>query len=66
MIVLIKGAGESASGVAVRLSHCGFRIVMTDLSHPTLIRRSVCFSEAIMRGTFTVEDVTAEYAVDVH
>lgn len=66
MIVLIKGAGDIASGVAVRLSHCGFRIVMTDLPHPTSIRRSVCFSEAIMRGAFTVEDVTAEYAVDVY
>ena len=61
-MILIKGAGDLASGVAVRLAHCGFPIVMTDLSHPTSIRRTVCFSEAILKGSFQVEDVTAEYA----
>lgn len=65
MTILIKGAGDIASGVAVRLSHCGFRIVMTDLPHPTSIRRTVCFSEAILLGSFTVEDVTASFAKDV-
>ena len=59
-MIVIKGAGDLASGVAVRLAHCGFPIVMTDLPHPTSIRRTVCFSEAILKGTFTVEDVTAE------
>ena len=61
-MIVIKGAGDLASGVAVRLAHCRFSIVMTDLLHPTSIRRTVCFSEAILRGAFTVEDVTAEYA----
>ena len=64
-MIVIKGAGDLASGVAVRLAHCGFPIVMTDLDHPTSIRRTVCFSEAILNGTFTVEDVTAEYAETV-
>ncbi len=63
-MIVIKGAGDLASGVAVRLAHCGYPIVMTDLLHPTSIRRTVCFSEAILKGTFTVEDVTAEYASD--
>ena len=61
-MIVIKGAGDLASGVAVRLAHCGFAIVMTDLPHPTSIRRTVCFSEAILNGSFTVEDVSAEYA----
>lgn len=61
-MILIKGAGDLASGVAVRLAHCGYRIVMTDLPHPTSIRRTVCFSEAILQGSVSVEDVTAEYA----
>ncbi len=64
-MIVIKGAGDLASGAAVRLAHCGFPIVMTDLPHPTSIRRTVCFSEAILKGTFTVEDVTAEYAKTV-
>lgn len=61
-MILIKGAGDLASGTAVRLSHCGFQIVMTDLERPTSIRRTVCFSEAIRTDKQTVEDVTAEYA----
>lgn len=64
-MIVIKGAGDLASGVAVRLAHCGYPIVMTDLPHPTSIRRTVCFSEAILKGTFIVEDVTAEYAPDI-
>ena len=61
-MIVIKGAGDLASGVGVRLAHCGFPIVMTDLKNPTSIRRTVCFSEAILKGSFSVEDVTAEYA----
>lgn len=64
-MIVIKGAGDLASGIAVRLTHCGYRIVMTDLPHPTSIRRTVCFSEAILKGTFAVEDVIAEYAPDI-
>ena len=50
-MIVIKGAGDLASGAAVRLAHCGFPIVMTDLLYPTSIRRTVCFSEAILNGT---------------
>ena len=64
-MILIKGAGDIASGVAVRLHHSGFPIVMTDLPHPTSIRRTVCFSEAILKGSYTVEDVAAEFAENV-
>ena len=64
-MIIIKGAGDLASGVAVRLAHCGFPIVMTDLAHPTSIRRTVCFSEAIINGSATVEDVRAEFANSV-
>ena len=62
MLVVIKGAGDLASGVAVRLAHCGFSIVMTDLEKPTSIRRTVCFSEAIRKGAYRVEDVQGTLA----
>lgn len=64
MLLLIKGAGDLASGIAVRLHRAGFSIVMTDLIHPTSIRRTVCFSEAIRHGTATVEGITARFAAD--
>lgn len=62
MLVLIRGAGDLASGIALRLHHAGFRVVMTDLPRPTAIRRTVCFSQAILFETMRVEDVTARFA----
>ena len=59
MLVVIRGAGDIASGVALRLKHAGILVVMTDLAAPTAIRRTVCFSQAIPLGSCTVEDVTA-------
>ena len=65
MLVLIRGAGDLASGIALRLHHAKFQIVMTDLPKPTAIRRTVCFSQAIEFGTMQVEDVTAKFAPDL-
>ena len=62
MLVLIRGAGDLASGIALRLFHAKMEVVMTDLPRPTAIRRTVCFSQAILFGTMTVEDVTAVFA----
>ena len=59
-MILIRGAGDIASGVALRLYRAGLTVVMTDLHKPTSIRRTVCFSEAILHGSCTVEGVTAE------
>ena len=47
-MILIRGAGDIASGIALRLYRCGFTLAMTDLSKPTSIRRTVCFSEALI------------------
>lgn len=59
MTVLIRGAGDMASGIALRLFHAGYDIVMTEIERPTAIRRTVSFSEAVRNGTASVEDVTA-------
>ncbi|MEG0740687.1 MAG: selenium-dependent molybdenum cofactor biosynthesis protein YqeB [Clostridia bacterium] len=62
MLVLIKGAGDLASGVAVRLRHAGFQLTMTDLPKPTAIRRMVSFCRAISNEEAMVEDVRAKLA----
>lgn len=62
MLVLIKGAGDLASGVAFRLFRAGYPIMMTDLDKPTSIRRTVCFSEAIVNVETMVEGVRARRA----
>jgi len=63
MKVLIKGAGDLASGIAVRLYNCGFSIVMTDIAVPTAVRRTVSFSRAIYEGTAFVENIEAVFCV---
>ncbi|MEG2420558.1 MAG: selenium-dependent molybdenum cofactor biosynthesis protein YqeB [Oscillospiraceae bacterium] len=59
MLVLIKGAGDLATGVAVRLRRAGMSVVMTDLAEPTAVRRTVAFCQCIYDGTAVVEGVTA-------
>ncbi|MBE6909447.1 MAG: EF2563 family selenium-dependent molybdenum hydroxylase system protein [Ruminococcaceae bacterium] len=59
MLTLIRGAGDIASGIALRLHRAGFAVVMTEIEHPTTIRRTVAFSDAVINGEQTVEDVTA-------
>jgi xanthine dehydrogenase accessory factor len=58
-LVVIKGAGDLASGIALRLVHAGFSPVMTEVRAPTAVRRTVCFSEAVYNGRARVEEVTA-------
>lgn len=64
-MVLIKGAGDLATGVAVRLHRAGFRVVMTDLPQPTAVRRTVAFCQCVYDGTTRVEDITARFAGSV-
>ena len=59
MLTLIRGAGDIASGIALRLWRAGFEVVMTEIPHPTTIRRTVAFSDAVGNGEQTVEGVTA-------
>lgn len=58
-LVLVRGAGDLATGCAVRLSRSGFAVVMTELAEPTAVRRTVAFSEAVVAGAATVEGVVA-------
>ena len=57
--VLIRGGGDLATGVALRLYRAGMRVVITELAQPLAVRRTVSFSEAVYEGQHTVEGVTA-------
>ena len=59
MLAVIKGAGDIASGIALRLHRAKIKIIMTEISTPTAIRRTVCFSEAVYKKETVVEDVKA-------
>lgn len=64
MLVVIRGAGDIASGIALRLFRAGMQVVMCDLAVPTSIRRTVCFSEAIRLGETRVEGVRGVLCAD--
>ncbi|WP_191397473.1 selenium-dependent molybdenum cofactor biosynthesis protein YqeB [Flavonifractor sp. An306] len=64
MLVLIKGAGDLATGTAVRLHRAGFPVVMTDIAQPTAVRRTVAFSQCIYDGVAEVEGITARRAAN--
>ena len=64
MLVLIKGAGDLATGTAVRLHRAGFPVVMTDLAQPTAVRRTVAFSQCMYDGVTEVEGITARRAAN--
>lgn len=57
MKILIRGAGDLATGIAHRLRRCGFDIVMTDIPVPTTVRRSVAYSRAIYENKALVEEI---------
>ncbi len=60
LIILIRGAGEMASGVAHRLYQSHFKLCLLEISHPLAVRREVSFCEAIYDGEKEVEGVKAE------
>src|SRR5438067_8290173 len=60
ILVVVKGAGDLATGVIHRLVRSGFAVMATELAQPTVLRRTVAFAEAVTLGQMTVEDVTAQ------
>ena len=62
MLVIIRGGGDLATGVALRLVRSGMDVVICEIAAPTSIRRTVCFSEAVRLGETAVEGITARRA----
>jgi xanthine dehydrogenase accessory factor len=65
MIVLIRGGGDLASGVAFRLYRSGFKVVIAELPKPLAVRRQASFSEAIYSGEVTIEGITAKRVSEI-
>jgi len=58
--VLIRGGGDLASGVALRLHRVGIKVVITELEQPLAVRRAVSFAEAVYAGNCQIEGVKAK------
>jgi xanthine dehydrogenase accessory factor len=63
--VAVRGGGDLGSGVIYRLWRCGFPVLVTELSHPLLLRRAVSFGSAIREGTITIEGAAARRVDDI-
>jgi xanthine dehydrogenase accessory factor len=57
--VLVRGGGDLASGVALRLHQYGFPVMISELPMPVAVRRNVCFASAVYSGRAQVGDCLA-------
>ncbi len=60
LVVLIRGGGEVASGIAYRLHLSHMKVCLTEVAVPRAIARGVTFCEAVFDGTKIFMGVTAE------
>ena len=58
-LILLRGGGDLATGVAYRLHHAGFPVVVTELPNPLVVRRRVALATAALEGEITVESLRA-------
>ena len=58
-LIVLRGAGDLATGTIHRLKKAGFRLLVLEAEHPAAIRRQVALSEAVYAGSARVEDVEA-------
>lgn len=57
--ILVRGAGDLATGVIAKLHLAGFKVVAVEIPQPTVIRRSVAFAQAVFDGESVVEGIRA-------
>ena len=67
-LVVMRGAGDIATGSIARLHSAGFPVVALDIEQPTVIRRTISFAQALFDGRTEVEGIVAvrcETLVDI-
>ncbi len=56
-IIIVRGAGEMASGVIHRLHQSNFAVIALEKSKPVCVRRLVCFANTVYGKNMTIEGV---------
>jgi xanthine dehydrogenase accessory factor len=62
--ILVRGGGDLATGVAVRLHRTGFAVLVTERRQPLAVRRLVAFAEAVYSAEVQIEDVRGRLVQD--
>ncbi|MDQ7028710.1 MAG: selenium-dependent molybdenum cofactor biosynthesis protein YqeB [Ardenticatenia bacterium] len=57
VLVVMRGGGDLATGVALRLKRAGFPLIVLELSRPLVVRRTVALASAVLLGTVEVEGI---------
>lgn len=61
-LVIIRGGGDLATGTVCCLRQSGFRVIVLEISQPTVIRHSVAVAQCVFTGKTQVESVQAALA----
>jgi len=64
-LVVVRGGGDLATGVIMRLVRAGVPVVVLETEKPTVIRTTVSFAQAMFGGAAKVEGVIAKRCSDV-
>jgi xanthine dehydrogenase accessory factor len=64
-LVLIRGGGDLASGVALRLHRSRFKVLVSELAQPIAVRRLVSFAQAVYDGSIRVEGCLGRRIADL-
>lgn len=61
-LVILRGGGDLATGVAYRLHHAGFPVIVLELERPLVVRRKVALATAVLQNQITIETLHAQHA----
>ncbi|MCA9918569.1 MAG: EF2563 family selenium-dependent molybdenum hydroxylase system protein [Anaerolineales bacterium] len=61
-LVILRGGGDLATGVAYRLHQAGFPIIVLELERPLVVRRKVALATAVLQSPLTIETLHAQRA----
>lgn len=55
--VVVRGAGDLATGIGHRLHRSGFNVLMLEIEKPLVIRRTVSYAQAVYDGEIVINGV---------
>jgi xanthine dehydrogenase accessory factor len=61
-LVILRGGGDLATGIAYRLHQAGFPIIVLELARPLVVRRLVALATAVLQNQITIETLHAQHA----
>ncbi len=61
-LILLRGGGDLASGVAYRLRRAGLPVIIAELAKPLAVRTTVSYGMAAVYGAVIVEGIVAQRA----